>query len=247
MSTRKNASKPTSPNKKGRKLDCLRTAFAVVDKVEEVVDEHNDGKFDEHIAKAKILLVGVDIAWFSHHAVNQVKETRKRKIIHICDTTFFNEIELSGGVEAAMKKLPKEWRSMSKIVIPIHRSHGNIVGHWSVCIVRPMASRVDLFDSKSMSTRGGDAYCLPKMKIFLEKMDSINRYKRITSWILKKTTDIVTQGNEFDCGIFTCLYIYCAVNDFTIPIAMSKEEVFKFRKFVAIFAQRSHIRTLHNE
>jgi Ulp1 family protease len=246
MSTRKKASQPSSPNKKGRKLECLRSAFAIVDEVEAVDVESNAGKFDEHIAKAKILLGGVDITCFSHHAVNQVKETRKRKIIHICDTSFFNQIELSGGVEAAIKKLPKEWRSLSKIVIPIHRSHGNM-GHWSVAIVRPMASRVDLFDSKSMSTRGGDAYCLPKMEIFLEKMDAINRYKRITPWIFKKIKDIVTQENEFDCGIFTCLYIYCAVNDFTIPAAMSKEEVFKFRKFVAIFAQRSHIRTLHNE
>ena len=163
----------------------MRTAFAVVDEVEAVDDKSKAGKFDEHIAKPTILLGGSDITWFSHHVVNQVNKTRKRKIIHICETTFFNEIESPDGVEASMKKLPKEWRSCSKIIIPIHRSHGK-VGHWSVAIVRPMASRVDLFDSKSMSTRGGDAYCLQKMKIFLEKMDAINRYKRITPWILKK-------------------------------------------------------------
>ena len=72
-------------------------------------------------------------------------------------------------------------------------------------------------------------------------------YKRITPWILKTNKDIATQKNEFDCGIFTCLYIYGAINDFTIPSDMSNEEVLKFRKFMAIFAQRSHLRTLHND
>ncbi|ETO02619.1 hypothetical protein RFI_34799, partial [Reticulomyxa filosa] len=111
---------------------------------------------------------------------------------------------------------------LEKVIFPI-----NIKDHWICGCINIKKKRIEFHCS--MGSDCGDLYVILKRYIEDEikhKQLSINE-----TWSYHVPTDVPLQDNNLDCGVFTCMFMYCLCNDITTDFAQG--DIANFRLKIA--------------
>jgi hypothetical protein len=156
-----------------------------------------------------------------------------RKPIHFFNSFFFKKIvNIDGkyvfnGVHKWTKKQIRDIFSLEKLIVPVH-VEGN---HWALICVHFQSKRICYLDSLN---RGG-LHFLKLMRQYLkdEWRNGIHGTEGEFPWLEWKlqsssTLSIPQQRNNYDCGVFTCMFAVKLSND--EDMLFNQEDVTKFRK-----------------
>lgn len=94
------------------------------------------------------------------------------------------------------------------MLVPIHLKRRD---HWCLAIIWPKKELIELYDSLHRIDTNSDEYIFQKLLNFLKEHS--NNMLDISSWTTHRVHDIPKQQNNFDCGVFICVYAEHASRD----------------------------------
>jgi hypothetical protein len=103
------------------------------------------------------------------------------------------------------------FNSYSHIICPININ--NL--HWS--LVFADLERRQIFYLDSLNGRDGTYWIQSLYRYLIEKNVIRNNNSSNEEWVLECSTPCAKQHNSDDCGVYTCLFAYCLMNDCPIP------------------------------
>ena len=161
-----------------------------------------EGKLSGEIINAFLIEIisGKNIAMPSTYFGNKIKDPR------------FNYDNIM------RKKVVEHWlNKTNKAIIPLHQQE-----HWTLCVVERKNNTIYHYNSLINCTSNQE-----------EMLEDIAKYLEHIGYIkdaqIVQLTNIPQQNNNFDCGVFTCVYGYYAAIEKEIDFGQEHMEYFRMR------------------
>jgi sentrin-specific protease 1 len=138
--------------------------------------------------------------------------------VHVMNTFFIPKL-MESGYEGVKRWTKNVDIFLSKyILIPVHH-----INHWSIIIVDTTKETIKFYDSK------GRKECdeLRAVKFYLEHEDDSD----LMYWTIEDVENYPKQQNDYDCGIFTCLYAEFITRE--AEMSFSQKDIPNYRESIA--------------
>lgn len=117
------------------------------------------------------------------------------------------------------------------IIVPVH-----VECHWTVCIIDFRKKAIQYFDSLGLY----NVKCLTTLEGYLkdERMDKRKSYYDTTDWKLECAKNNPQQGNNYDCGVYSCVFAEYVCADRRITFSQRDIPYFRLKMAIEIFQSR---------
>lgn len=116
----------------------------------------------------------------------------------IPNTFFFPAVLRGSPVDRWADRAGVNWKTLRCIIIPVHR-----VNHWAICSVDIREKKLMYYDSIGQAP--------PCFKKLIRYVSHNLGLPSSTSWRVKFSS-AAKQTNDYDCGLYACLYMACQIH-----------------------------------
>ena len=153
--------------------------------------------------------------------------------IHIHNTFFFSKLTENDSYQYGnVRRWTRKIDLFEKDVVIIPVNYENI--HWALAVAYMKSKHLVVLDSRKNSSRCMSTLkCLRKYFLdeYLDKK-KIKDPKGEESWSFVSIKSIPRQKNNYDCGVFTCVYALCVASG--IGLNFSQQDIPLFRKHMCL-------------
>ena len=151
--------------------------------------------------------------------------TDQKPNIFAFNTFFYPKLVTAGfdGVTNWMKEV--NVFDMKLILVPVH-----LETHWCLATIDLHNHQFCYYDSM----KGSNTTCLQRLKEFMTRKAAVMAvtHHKFLEWPAVHHSEIPGQSNQFDCGVFVCMYARMLAEE--IPFNFSQRDIPAIRKHIVL-------------
>lgn len=160
---------------------------------------------------------------------------RSPNTVYAFNTFFYWKLSTTGYSSIYRWTKKVDIFSKDKLIIPIHME---LINHWCLVCVDFKEKSIKYYDS--LGERNFKCMKLILFYLLMEHTHKKHRELSVNGWLLKNIKDCPQQENDWDCGVFVCMYAEYLTRGASLNF--SQKDMDNFRKQIRSEIKRKQLR-----